>query len=268
MIFIFTYFYFYKIEMDSIFKNLQILISNFFPILENDSNFEKYIVDHYTIGIIDITNCECLKISLCQDQQLNYYIYIDALMKGIYNGSQILKTLELMLTNLTEIKYLKLQDLSKIKTIDFPTYYILIKGKSWYNSLGFFGDEDKTYFFECYRNLLFEDIINEFEMVVNFNDFCESKSFEFLAEFAMINKCKVTIENFKDLLVRIYNHITKQFQNKYFKNIKNLTGIQIGNIITKHLKSENKKMMTFKLITMYYMYLFNYDRYNLIKKIN
>jgi hypothetical protein len=254
--------------MDLIFQNLKTLISKYFPILGNDSDFQKYIIDHYTISIIDITDYECLKISLCQDYKLNYYIYIDSLMKGVYTGSEILKTLELMLTNLKEIKYLKLQDQSKIKTIDFSTYYILIKGESWYNSLGFYRDEDKTDLFECYRNLQFEDIINEFEMDLNFDNFYECESFQILAEFAMINKCEVTAENFKDLLSRILSHITKQFQTKYSKNIKKLTGIEIGNIMTKHLKSKNKNVMIFKLITMYYMYIFNYNRFDLIKNIN
>lgn len=254
--------------MDSIFEKLKNLVSNYFPILENNSNFLKYIIDHYTISIFDINDFECLKISLCQDYQLNYYIYIDSLMKGVYTGSETLKTLELMLTNFIEIKYLKLQDQSKIKTIDLSTYYILIKGESWYNSLGFYRNEDKNDLFECYRNLQFEYIINEFEMIVNFENFCECNSFEIFSEFAKNNNCKVSIENFKDLLFRIYSYITKEFQNKYSKNIKKMTGIEIGNIMGKYLKSRNKNVMIFKLITMYYMYIFNYNRYDLIKKIN
>jgi hypothetical protein len=111
-----------------------------------------FIDDNEDIIGIDVNDgdIECLRLAICYDKNNILRIYIDELNKCSLSGSKILENLELLCDSFAkEIEYIEFSDASNVNlfnnesySIELSTLRILSRGESWYNSLGYYSNDN------------------------------------------------------------------------------------------------------------------------------
>lgn len=143
------------------------VLSDFFPepnfkIEQLEAEYENTF-RYQIISDIEGKRYNCIFVQFFED-----HIYIERLGRCELKGSETLNIIEQIAKQLENINYISLEDDSTLKIfapiniwINLYIYKILTKGKSWYNSLGYYSD---NYANELKDNEKFETMtINEFQ---------------------------------------------------------------------------------------------------------
>ena len=216
----------FEIIENALIKNIDI----FFP-QSNKKEEEDYLISVFY-------DKECVNFYLYNEKYI--YIKIEQINKCNYSGTQILENIEFLAKGTSSsIKSIKLDDASNVMInkklkISLKYLYILSKGESWYNSLGYYSIDHKKNK-EEWNILRNKNMSHIFSEILGFNNNILNINYYFKLGVKHMSE----IFNLKEIIIESLKYVEKNWKLMYNNNIKELEVNVVYSMIHVIIKHDN-----------------------------
>lgn len=240
---------------ESFFENLNLYFG---------ADSEKIIDSDMTVHIMNQGLC----ISFSIDEEHN--VLITEINKCGFTGTELLERIELLAQNEGAPKIM-LEDQSSVTygayRLDLASLSILTKGRSWYNSMGYYSENHgfESQEWEVIRRSRIADILVHLSTITYDEYISKNKGWfdDGLDLFAYLNETEVTEENFEDMLNEFVYYLSATFD---VNDTAESFGI-ILSILSKNNVSEDYECMNYLMMLGAISYSIRYTRHPLVKNI-
>lgn len=225
---------------------------------------EKIIDSDMTVHILKNTLC----ISFSFDDEHN--LLITEVNKCGFTGTELLERIEL-LAQKEGVPSIMLEDQSSVSygdyRLDLAALSILTKGRSWYNSMGYYSEnhEFESQEWEVIRKSRICDIFEHLSTITYDDYIFKNKGWfdDGLDLFAYMNESTVTEENFDDLLREFIYYLSETFD---VNDTAESFAVMLS-ILSKNNTSEDYECINYLMMLGAISYSIRYTRHPLIKTL-
>lgn len=227
-------------------------------------NSDKSVTDDMIINISK--DGLCISFGIDNGRQ----IVINELHKCGFTGTELLERIELLAQD-KNISTILLDDQSSVNfgdyKFDLATLSIITKGRSWYNSLGYYSNNHsiEQQEWEIIRESKLDDLFN-YILTIDYEKYISKNKgwyHDGLLFFCSSNEITLNEDNYNEVLTKALEYLSVEFDLD--ETVKSF-GIRLS-IISKNNTSEEYEVIKYLLMLSVISYAIEYTRYPLIKNV-